>query len=170
MVVCNSAAHVQHWQGIIPDSHSTVHDRAPRAWSTPERGVNGEWWCAGWRAEPVGVGARGRAAPMTSTSATGGALARPPRTQTCRTWLQKFDSTCKRFFISRHGGGPGRGHGRREGVETVQKLCGSLAGSQGHPIAPGRTGPTGKGGAIQISDSREGVKPVKIEAVYKYMY
>ena len=26
MVVCNSAAHVQHWQGIIPDSHSTVHD------------------------------------------------------------------------------------------------------------------------------------------------
>ena len=157
MVVCNSAAHVQHWQGIIPDSHNTVHDRAPRACSTPERGVNGEWWCAGWRTEPVGVGARGRAAPMTSTSATGDALARPPRRLTCRTWLRKFDSTCKRFFISRHGGGPGRGHGRREGVETVQKLCGSLARSQGHPIAPGRTGPTGKGGAIQISVAGKGL-------------
>ena len=61
------------------------------------------------------------------------------------------------FFISRHGGGPGRGHGRREGVETVQKLCGSLARSQGHPIAPGRTGPTGKGGAIQITVDRKGL-------------
>ena len=63
--------------------------------------------------------------------------------------------------VTRHGGagGPGRGHGRREGVETVhaEKLCGSLARSQGHPIAPGRTGPTGKGGAIQISGGPEGV-------------
>ena len=63
--------------------------------------------------------------------------------------------------MSRHGGGPGRGHGRREGVETVQKLCGSLARSQGHPIAPGRTGPTGKGGAIQISGGPEGVNPFR---------